>query len=164
MRVVISDASPIRYLVLIGEVEILGALYERVFIPKSVALELNQPKAPDIVKQWMAHPPVWLEVQSPSQPLPTNYLPHLDIGERDAVLLALEIKADLVLMDDREGVEEAKRLGLHITGTLGVLDRASQKGLLGLPAAVQRLRKTNVRASPALLDRLLADDAARNAR
>jgi predicted nucleic acid-binding protein len=88
-------------------------------------------------------------------------LQHLDVGERDAILLALEIKADLVLMDEREGVEEATRLGLTVTGTLGVLDRAAEKGLLDLPDVLSRLRVTNFRVSPTLLDRLLADDARR---
>jgi predicted nucleic acid-binding protein len=88
-------------------------------------------------------------------------LPHLDVGERDAILLALEIKADLVLMDEREGVEEATRLGFTVTGTLGVLDRAAEKGWLDLPDVLRRLRATNFRVSPTLLDRLLAVDARR---
>ena len=96
-----------------------------------------------------------------SQPPDPQILPHLDRGERDAILLALEIKADLLLMDEREGVEEAVRLGLVVTGTLGVLDRAAEKELLDLPAVLARLRATNFRVSPALLDRLLADDARR---
>jgi predicted nucleic acid-binding protein len=64
-------------------------------------------------------------------------------------------------MDEREGVEEAVRLGLVVTGTRGVLDRAAEKELLDLPAVLARLRATNFRVSPALLDRLLADDARR---
>ena len=58
---------------------------------------------------------------------------HLDSGEHDAILLVLRLKADLVLMDDREGVDEARRLGLAVTGTLGVLDRAAERGLIELP-------------------------------
>jgi predicted nucleic acid-binding protein len=83
-------------------------------------------------------------------------MPHLDRGEHDALLLALETKADLVLMDERDGVEEAARLGLTVTGTLGVLDRAAEKELVDLPSALNRLRATNFRASPALLEELLA--------
>jgi predicted nucleic acid-binding protein len=45
----------------------------------------------------------------------------------DAILLALHLKADLVIMDEREGVQEARRLGLTVTGTLGVLDRAAER-------------------------------------
>lgn len=152
MRVVLSDTSPIRYLVLIGESELLPTLYGRVLVPKSVAEELNQPRTPETVRQWISQPPDWLEIVPPSQQFDPHALPHLDVGERDAILLALEIKADLVLMDEREGVEEATRLGLTVTGTLGLLD---------LPDVLSRLRVTNFRVSPTLLDRLLADDARR---
>ena len=56
-------------------------------------------------------------------------MPHLDRGERDALLLALEMKADRVLMDEGDGVEEAARLGLTVTGTLGMSDRAAEQEL-----------------------------------
>jgi predicted nucleic acid-binding protein len=85
----------------------------------------------------------------------------LDPGEYDAILLALHLKADLVLMDEREGVEEARHLGLTVTGTLGVLDRGAERGLIELAPAIARLRQTNFRIDPALLDRLLAADGRR---
>ncbi len=66
-----------------------------------------------------------------------------------------------MIIDDREGVEEARRLGLAVTGTLGVLDRGAEHGLIELAAAFARLRQTNFRIDPALLDRLLAADAQR---
>jgi len=88
-------------------------------------------------------------------------LDRLDRGEHDAILLALHLKADLVLMDDREGVEEARSLGLNVTGTLGILDRAAERGLIELAPAIARLCQTNFRVVPALLDRLLAADTRR---
>jgi predicted nucleic acid-binding protein len=136
-------------------------LYGRVLVPKSVADELNQPRKPETVRLWISQPPDWLEIVPLSQQSDPQALPHLDVGERDAILLALEIKADLVLMDERESVEEATRLGLTVTGTLGVLDRAAEKGWLDLPDVLSRLRATNFRVSPTLLDRLLAVDARR---
>jgi predicted nucleic acid-binding protein len=79
----------------------------------------------------------------------------LDDGERDAIALAIQLKADLVLMDDREAVHEATRLGLTVTGTLGVLEVAAEKRLVDLPDVLTRLRATNFRASNALFDSLL---------
>ncbi len=79
----------------------------------------------------------------------------LDRGERDTILLALHLKADLVLMDEREGVEEARNLDLLVTGTVGVLDRAAKRGLIDLAAAFTLLRNTNFRIKPSVLDRLL---------
>jgi predicted nucleic acid-binding protein len=64
-------------------------------------------------------------------------------------------------MDEREGVEEARRLGLVVTGTIGVLDRAAERDLIDLESAVASLRQTNFRIDPSLLDRLLAADRLR---
>ncbi len=158
MRVVLSDTSPLRYLVLIGESDVLRALYGRILIPRSVADELNQPNTPNMVREWISQPPTWLEIVPTANNADPLLLTFLDRGERDAILLALELKADLLLMDDREGVEEAVRLGLVVTGTIGVLDRAADKGLLDLADAFGRLQTTNFRVSPALLDRILADN------
>jgi len=161
-RLVISDTSPLRYLVLIDHADVLPAIYTEVLIPEAVADELRQPATPQPVRRWIAHAPAWLQVV-PFRASSVSVPPAgLDRGEQDAILLALHLKADLVLMDDREGVEEARRLGLAVTGTLGVLDRAAERGLIHLPSAIARLRHTNFRIDPALLDRLLAADAERN--
>ncbi len=136
-RVVISDASPLHYLILIGNAEVLRALYAEVLIPEAVAQELQQAATP--------------ESASPTAVL----LADLDPGEHDAILLALHVRADLVIMDEREGVEEARRLGLTVTGTLGVLDRAAERGLIDLTSAVAALRQTNFRIDPSLIDQLL---------
>src|ERR671930_204374 len=110
-RVVVCDTSPLRYLVLIGQADLLPGLYAEVFIPEAVAGELNQPATPEPVRRWIAHPPSWLQIV-PLTARPAAVSPDLDPGEHDAILLAVHLKADLVLMDEREGVEEARRLGL----------------------------------------------------
>src|SRR5208283_2077866 len=161
LRVVISDASPLHYLVLIGHVELLPGLYTQVLIPEAVAHELRRPATPEPVREWIADAPQWLQVVPLAAQPSFRTLDGLDRGEHDAILLALDLKADLVLMDDREGVEEARRLGLSVTGTLGVLDRAAERGLIELAPAIARLRQTNFRVVPALLDRLLAADERR---
>jgi predicted nucleic acid-binding protein len=58
-------------------------------------------------------------------------------------------------------VEEARRLGLNVTGMLGVLDLAAERGLIDLPSAVTAVRQTNFRIDPSLLDRLLDADRLR---
>jgi predicted nucleic acid-binding protein len=163
-RVVISDSSPLRYLVLIGHADLLPALYSEVVIPQLVADELQQPGTPLAMRAWMADRPFWLRVLSGVTQPKAVLLADLDAGEREALLLALELSADLVLMDDREGTEEARRLGLAVTGTLGILDRGAERGLIDLAPAIARLRQTNFRISPVLLDRLLAIDALRKKR
>lgn len=160
-RVVISDTSPVRYLVLIGQADLLPALYTEVLIPEAVADELNRAATPEPVRRWIVNRPSWLQVVPLTARPPSVSLADLDPGEHDAILLALHMKADLVLMDEREGVEEARRLGLIVTGTLGVLDRAAERGLIELAPAIARLRQTNFRIDPVLLERLVAADGRR---
>lgn len=156
MIVVVADTSPLRYLVSIGEAEVLSKLYGHILIPATVAAELTRARTPGPVRQWMARPPSWVDIVETATTVSINA--EFDPGERDAIVLAIERQADLVLMDDREGVDEARRQGLTVIGTLGVLDRAAEKGFVNLPKAVARLRETNFRASRSLFDLLLAKD------
>ena len=68
----------------------------------------------------MADPPSWLRIISLAQLPALTLSADLDHGEYDAIRLALDCHADLVLMDEREGVGEARRLGLTVTGTIGI--------------------------------------------
>ena len=77
------------------------------------------------------------------------------------IALALTVKADLVLMDDRDGVDVARRRGLGVTGTLGVLDLAARRGLIDLAAAFERLKATTFYYRQGLLDALLAQHSKR---
>jgi len=79
----------------------------------------------------------------------------IDAGEKAAIQLAVSLNADLLLMDDRRGVKAAQRKGLHVTGTLGILDLAAHRGLVDFAQAVEKLRLTNFRTPPALLEALL---------
>jgi predicted nucleic acid-binding protein len=71
--------------------------------------------------------------------------------------LAASLHADLLLMDDRKGVNAAQKKGLRVTGTLGILDLAAQRGLADFAQAVEQLRQTNFRIPHALLDALLEE-------
>lgn len=79
----------------------------------------------------------------------------LGAGEREAIALAKEIGADLLLVDDRKARKEARGRGLSVTGTLAVLVAASERGLVDLPEAIAALRQTTFRAPAALVDELL---------
>ncbi len=109
----------------------------------------------------MAHSPPWLQIVSLAERPALTLSADLDQGEYDAIRLALDCHADLVLMDEREGVEQARRLGLTVTGTVGVLDRAAERKVLDLRLAFTHFRQTSFRIDPALLDRLLTADSIR---
>lgn len=156
MRLVVADTSPLSYLVLIGHVGILAALFERVFIPQIVRNELQHDEAPESVRRWVAMPPSWLEIMQQEPESNDPDLLRLDDGERAAILLATRIGANLLLIDDREGVDLARSRGFAVTGTLGILDLAATRGLIRLSDAIKRLKDTSFRYPPDLLDALLA--------
>ena len=156
MLLVVADTSPLNYLVLIGQVEILPALFERVFVPQLVRNELADNEAPESVRRWIATPPSWLEIVPADHENSDPELLRLDDGERAAILLAIRIEADLLLIDDRDGVNVARSRGFAVTGTLGILDLAATRGLIQLKEAIERLKQTSFRYPPKVLDALLA--------
>jgi predicted nucleic acid-binding protein len=155
MRAAVADTSPLRYLVLIGAIEVLPRLFERVVIPEIVHAELRHAHAPAMVRRWAETVPSWLTVVSTPTVQDTD-LRLLDAGERAAIALAAEIRADFVLIDERAGVAAARARGLEVTGTPGLLARAAQRGLTDLPTAFAALKATNFHVRQELLDALLA--------
>jgi predicted nucleic acid-binding protein len=118
--IVVADASPVNYLVQVEAAFVLPKLYGRVILPKEVQRELKHPAAPASVRSWVesAHP--WIEIREPhGQPEESTHL--LDPGERAAILLAHEIHADLLLIDEKRGRIAASQTGLKTLGTLGVM-------------------------------------------
>jgi predicted nucleic acid-binding protein len=150
--IVVADAGPLHYLVLVEAVDVLGPLYTRVVIPQSVAEELEDSKTPAAVRAWIARPPEWFEIRPDPPSDPTFQL--LDPGERAAILLALSLHADRLLIDEWEGRAEAERRRLLVTGTLGVLAEAHLHHLLDFESTLARLRRTNFYMSSELLDRI----------
>jgi predicted nucleic acid-binding protein len=83
----------------------------------------------------------------------------LDEGERAALTLAASLGADLLLLDDRQGVRVARNKGFRVIGTLRVLQLAARRGLLDLADAFERIKGTNFRYRQQLMDELLNEDA-----
>jgi hypothetical protein len=106
--------------------------------------------APDAIKRVLAEAPGWLEVRQ--SPEVDAMLQQLDSGEREVIALALLIGADSVLLDERKGRYAARERGLRVSGTLGVIRLAADQGLIELADALDRLEKTNFRATPKLLN------------
>jgi predicted nucleic acid-binding protein len=86
-------------LILFGQAPILEKLYAEIIVPPAVLQELGHPSAPLAISAWAKSPPSWLTVRSPAS-IPERF-DHLDLGERQALALAGEIHADLVLLDDK---------------------------------------------------------------
>jgi predicted nucleic acid-binding protein len=151
---VVSDTSPLNYLVLIEQAGVLPRLYGRVLIPRSVHEELSAPETPAPVRAWVGDLPGWVEISN-DPPAADESLGHLHAGERDAISLALRSGAGALLVDERRGREEAEKRGVKVIGTLGVLVAAYENGLLDLTEALGRLRQTTFHVSPKLLAAIL---------
>jgi len=125
--IVIADTGPVNYLILIGEIDLLPALYGRIVVPPAVCQELKMPRAPEAVRLWIAMPPAWIETRAPAQgPDAELAKAGLDAGESEAILLAQELGADQLIIDELRGRREAERRHLRFTGTVGVLARRSR--------------------------------------
>lgn len=119
--IVVSDTSPLTNMAAIGQFDLLRRLYGRLHIAHGVWEELNADG-----KCWPGRDEVatadWIERHEvENQALVTALQRDLDRGEAESIALALELDADLVLLDEKEGRRAAKRLGLHIVGVVGVL-------------------------------------------
>lgn len=163
MQSIVADTTPLNYLVLIQAAEILPNLYEKVLIPPAVRAELAHANTPDIVRAWISQPPTWLEVVSLKKPVDSD-LSHLDAGESEAISLAFELQAGLLLMDERDGVTLGRRRGLKVVGTLAALDLAAFRGLVDLQTMFDRLHETTFRSPHRLMSSMLEQDAERRRR
>lgn len=152
--IVVADTTPINYLILIEEIDVLPKLYGRVVIPRTVSEELMRSRAPLKVQEWTKQPPNWLEILVPTVVVDAK-LAKLDAGEREAIALAEELSADQLIVDELLGRREAERRSLPVIGTIEVLREAAEMGLLDLRSAFDRLRQTSFHVSPAILASLL---------
>jgi predicted nucleic acid-binding protein len=151
---VVSDTSPLCYLAWIEQLDLLPALFGEIIIPPAVLEELKAEGAPAFVRQRFQNPLDWLKVQAVESPQDESLL-RLHPGEREAILLAELLRADLVLLDDRDARRIASARGLRLTGLLGVLGEAASRQWIDLPGTIQKLQNTSFRASPSLLKSFL---------
>jgi predicted nucleic acid-binding protein len=148
--IVVSDNSPLQYLILIECIDALSSLYGQVLTTPQVIDELNQAATPDAVRSWAKSPPAWLIIESPRK---LEFVGTLDVGEASAISLARERRADLVLIDERAGTDTARRVGIPVIGTLGVLIEAGIEQLIDFDRALDLLTaKTSFYASNALIE------------
>jgi hypothetical protein len=105
-----------------------------------------------LIGQIDGNPPAWLEIRDIDFDEESGTV--LDAGELAAPALAELLHANILLMDDRRGYEEAVRRDLRAVGTLGVLAEAASQKLIDLPKVLEHLRQTNFFISPQVLQSL----------
>ncbi|MBF2096797.1 MAG: DUF3368 domain-containing protein [Gloeomargaritaceae cyanobacterium C42_A2020_066] len=157
--IVVSDTSILTNLAAIQHLSLLPQLYHQVIIPEAVYRELTDlyPPVPGGLEAQSAD---WLQVRAMTslgifERLRSEV--RLDPGESEAITLALELKADLLLIDERRGREEANRLGLRIIGLLGILVEAKYRRLIVAvkPLLDAMISTSEFRVSPALYNQIL---------
>jgi predicted nucleic acid-binding protein len=156
--IIVSDTSPLNYLVLLGIVDIFPKMFGKVIVPPAVMTELTRPETPATVRAWAGSPPEWLRIEVPAAILPGL---DLDLGETEAISIAAIHKADALLIDDRKGRLAAEQRKITTISTLTVLEGAARRDLISLPKVVEQLAATNFRIKRSLLDEALTRDAAR---
>jgi len=146
--IVVSNSSPLIALTRIQRLDLLPSIFESVLIPPAVAREI----APSISVL-----PTWLRIQVPNVLPPASLLRRrLGDGEWEALALAIELKADWIILDDLPARRSAEATGLNVIGTLGTLVTAKRVGLLkSIRPALDSLRATSFFLSPKLYDTLL---------
>lgn len=127
---VVSDTSPLTNLAAIGRLDLLRRLFGHIQIPEAVWWELNAGE-----RSWPGRTEVanaeWIVRHGPSNlSLLTALRRDLDIGEAASIALALELRAELILIDEADGRHQARRQGLTTMGVAGVLLLAKRRGLI----------------------------------
>lgn len=157
--IIVSDTSPISNLVIVNYIHLLPEIFDTIIIPKPVYKELlaNGPGHPVTL---LAQSADWLEIRSVKDLAAVAALENdrnLDPGEAHAIVLASELNANQLLIDERLGRTEAQRLGLSIVGILGVLLLAKQRQLITSvkPVMDDLINQANFRIRPRLYTEVL---------
>jgi predicted nucleic acid-binding protein len=150
-RTVVVNTTPIIALALIGQLDLLRHLYGEVVIPPAVQAEVlaGGPGSIGVTELQGAN---WIQTVSMQDPRRADLLSDLDRGEAEVIALAQELNAELVIIDERLARRHAKRLGLTLTGTLGVLLKARERGLVpAVGPLIDQLRQGDIWLDDALV-------------
>jgi predicted nucleic acid-binding protein len=140
-KLIIADTSCLILLSKINRLDLLCALFETITVTTEVADEFGEPL------------PLWIDVKDLiDRKRQQILLLELDKGESSAIALALENETSLLLIDERKGRGIAQKLGLNITGTLGILLKAKQKKLIdSLEIEIKKLKLAGFWISDAIV-------------
>ena len=128
--IVVSNTSPIFYLSTIGQLDLLRQFYNEIVVPTTVFKEITNVGNTN-VSATVIPTLSWIKTQSAANQAFVNTLrAELDPGEAEAIAWAIELKADRLLMDERLGRAAAMRVGLKVTGVLGILIAAKRNNLI----------------------------------
>ncbi len=152
--IIVSDTSVITYLIQIEQLLILKYLFGELIISKKVKEELSKVRGQLEVIESMK----WIKIeQITNQKLYSEIEQKLDAGEAESIVLAIELEADFLLIDEKKGRKIAEKLGIRITGLLGILIEAKNENLLPTikPVLDKLIYEIGFRISPKLYQDIL---------
>ncbi len=158
--IVVSDTTPIISLMKAGQLELLQKLFEVVYIPEAVYQELtaNETYSEEVRMIQKCKFLLVEEVDNEKSVAILRNFTGLDAGESEAIILADEKHSDVLLMDEHKGRQVAKKMGITITGTIGILTQAYDEGMLikeDLEICIEQMKESGIRISEKLYHRLL---------
>ncbi len=128
MPKVITDTTPILSLLKINKLYLLRELYKQIIVPHAVFREIENGKQKPYYQNLMHTD--WIKIEYLKNPASLDFFIDLDAGEAEVLILAKEMNADLVILDEILGRRYAKQLGLNMTGTIGILLKSKEMGLI----------------------------------
>ncbi|MFP4052122.1 MAG: DUF3368 domain-containing protein [Thermoplasmata archaeon] len=155
--IVVSDSGPLIHLSRINKIELLKNFFDKVYIPEAVYNEINSQN--DLSGSKEVEKYEWIKKKIIDHKTAKELLmDRLDEGESEAIILAKKIDADLLLIDDLAGRNTARNQNIDVMGTLGVLDRASEKNMIqDLEKVIRELRNKGFWMDDKLFDKLIKD-------
>lgn len=155
--IVVSDTTPLIGLASINRLDLLKELFEEVYIPQAVFDEtVTFGRENSKAKQQVSNAN-WIHVVEVKDRLAVNVLlDEMDLGEVETIVLASEINADWVLMDEKKGRRKLSQLNIPKIGTLGILLKAKELGLVpALKPEIEELQRSGFSTSPLLVEQIL---------
>lgn len=150
---IVSNTTPLISLMKISQLEILEKIYSEIIIPEAVYEEIEAGKHKEFYRDLSKIE--WIKIQSIDDKNSVDYYLDLDAGEAETIILASEIGADLIILDEKLGRFHAKNIGLKVTGTIGVLVKARKMGLIPkMKPLLIELTKKNVWISDVLISQV----------
>jgi len=154
MLKVVSNTAPIISLLKLSKLELLKELYQEISIPYAVFQEIEAGRNKTYYQDVSAI--AWIKIQEITDKKALKYFLDLDAGEAEAIVLANEIGADLIILDERLGRFHAKHADFNVTGTIGILIKAKSKGLIpAVKPLLHELIEKDVWISTTLMDEIL---------
>lgn len=143
--IIIADTSCLIVLKNVGKLDLLKDLYTSISI------------TPEVEREFGEDLPSWIKVEGVKDNQKLSILRlELDEGEASAIVLALEYENSLLIIDEKKGRNTAKRLGLQIIGTLGIVLRAKEKGIIEVvKPLLEELEEVGFRIGRDLKDKIL---------